>query len=118
MVCKSRYWGFLVYPSELEKLGILDSWIQILEDSYEWVAISPLHDKDLISKGDRVGEFVKPHYHVLFVAPNSTTSARCVKLAFKCCFTLEKLINQFFTVQQHAENYFFLALLVSGYFIR
>lgn len=81
MVCKSRYWGFLVYPDELKKLGILNSWVQILEDSYEWIAISPLHDKDLISKGDRVGEFVKPHYHVLFVAPNSTTSARAVKLA-------------------------------------
>ena len=64
---QSRYWAFCVYEDSAP-----ENWRQILRDTYIPCAISPLHDRDI---DEITGELKKPHYHVLLVWGNTTTSS-------------------------------------------
>lgn len=67
---KSRYFTFLLYPESLP-----DEWLSKLESNIaEPVAISPLHDKDIMGYDD-VGNVIykKPHYHVMYIANSRVT---------------------------------------------
>lgn len=78
---KSRYFTFLLYPESLP-----DEWLSKLESNIaEPVAISPLHDKDIMGYDD-VGNVIykKPHYHVMYIA-NSSVTADAVSKKIKRC---------------------------------
>lgn len=64
-VKKSHQWAFILYPESAPK-----DWLDILRNTYNNVVISPLHDKD--KKEDGTPD--KPHYHVMVVFNNSTSS--------------------------------------------
>lgn len=61
----SRYFVFLLYPDSLPV-----DWEMRLEMTGMPIAVSPLHDKDPLKKGEG---FKKPHYHGIYVAKNSIT---------------------------------------------
>lgn len=65
---KSRYFTFILYPDSLP-----DNWWIPLEELGFPMAISPLHDKDKYKGDDKIMEYKKEHYHVIYVANNSVT---------------------------------------------
>lgn len=77
-VKKAGTWAFILYPDSAS-----DDWEQILIDSYEDIVISPLHDKDIVTKGERKGQPDKPHFHIMVLFHNRTTSTRSEELAHK-----------------------------------
>jgi Plasmid replication protein. len=64
---KSHQWAFILYPESAPK-----NWLQVLDDTYLKIAISPIHDRDLDLE---TGEIIKPHYHVMVMFGNNTTSS-------------------------------------------
>lgn len=79
---KSRYFTCLFYPESLP-----DEWVGSLQDSGYAIAISPLHDSDVVEKKyenltpeqkaifDSNGVvYKKSHYHAIIVASNPVTS--------------------------------------------
>ncbi|HBK4058263.1 replication protein (plasmid) [Enterococcus faecium] len=76
-ITKARHFGFLLYPE-----SIPENWREQLESLGVSMAVSPLHDMDeKTNKKDwtssdviRNGKhYVKPHYHVLYIARNPVT---------------------------------------------
>ena len=85
---KARHFTFLIYPESAP-----EDWVSKLEAIGLPMAISPLHDQDLIEKKDKAkraeelrasGKYIstdleklspykKAHYHVVYVAKNSVT---------------------------------------------
>jgi len=78
---KGRNFAFILYPDSLP-----EGWKEKLEDLGMPMAISPLHDKDVkevknpLDLTDYEAElynlgrlFKKPHYHVMYIAPNPVT---------------------------------------------
>lgn len=67
---KSRYFTFLLYPESCP-----EDFQRRLEEVGLPMAISPLHDKDVDTVDKETGEIVykKPHYHVIYIANNTTT---------------------------------------------
>lgn len=61
---RTRYWTFIVYPESAPQ-----NWRDILQKTGLQFAISPLHDKDI----NTTGEKKKEHFHVLAVWQNTTT---------------------------------------------
>lgn len=55
---KSRSWGFLIYEESVNK-----DYIDILSKSGLKCCISPLHDKDIYTSGEKKGQLEKPHRH-------------------------------------------------------
>lgn len=60
---RTRNWSTIIYPrqSEEEETTTPDNWADILAEMGIKCAVSPLHDKDLTSDGEKK----KPHRHVL-----------------------------------------------------
>lgn len=74
---KARVFTFLLYPDSAP-----ENFVELLTDKQDYaVAISPLHDKDLVENPESVPQeyleayngFKKPHYHGIIVSNNSTT---------------------------------------------
>lgn len=74
---KARVFTFLLYPDSAP-----ENFVELLTDKQDYaVAISPLHDEDLVENPESVPKeyleeyngFKKPHYHGIIVANNSTT---------------------------------------------
>lgn len=74
---KARVFTFLLYPDSAP-----ENFVELLTDKQDYaVAISPLHDKDLVENAESVPKeyleayngFKKPHYHGIIVSNNSTT---------------------------------------------
>lgn len=64
---KARYFTFLLYPE-----SIPSDWELKLETLGVPIAVSPLHDKD---KSNVEGQkYIKPHYHVIYIAKNPVTA--------------------------------------------
>ena len=55
---KARCWGFLLYDDSVNS-----EYISILSKSGLKCCISPLHDSDVYTSGDKVGQLEKPHRH-------------------------------------------------------
>lgn len=64
---KKRHWAFVLYPESAP-----ENWFELLEKSGLQGAISPLHDKDIDSTGEKA-EPKKPHYHVMLCYAGPTT---------------------------------------------
>lgn len=64
-VKKSHQWAFILYLESAPS-----NWVEILRTTYNSVVVSPLHDSDVKEDGNPD----KPHYHVMIVFNNSTTS--------------------------------------------
>lgn len=62
---KKRYWSFIAYPESLPA-----NWIALLEQTGLKIAISPLHNRDII---EGTQELKKPHYHVILCYDSPTT---------------------------------------------
>lgn len=62
---KKRYWTFILYPESAPH-----NWIEILESTGLKIAISPLHDRDIIKE---TGELKKSHRHVIICFDSPTT---------------------------------------------
>lgn len=62
---KAKYWISEIYPE-----SCAPDWLEYLQDLQLGVAISPLHDQDIKANG----EVKKPHRHLIFEFPNTTTS--------------------------------------------
>lgn len=56
-----RVWAGIFYPESTKP-----DWQKILQDNMIPAAISPLHDNDLYTDGDKKGQKKKPHYHIVF----------------------------------------------------
>ena len=69
---KSRYWAFVMYPDSCP-----ENWKSILAEYHIAMAVSPLHDADLNADG---GE-KKPHYHIIVVYGNTTTSGNIQEIS-------------------------------------
>lgn len=69
---KSKAWTILLYPDSMP-----DNWIEMLEELALPVAVSPLHDKDVLSDGTPK----KPHYHLMFVWEGPTTFKNAQRIA-------------------------------------
>lgn len=67
-----RYWEYVVYPDSAPS-----DWMYQIEMTGLKVAISPLHDKDVIEGTD---EPKKPHWHVLCIWKNKTTFKHAISL--------------------------------------
>lgn len=69
---KARSFTFLLYPESSP-----EDFERRLEDIGLPIAISPLHDKDVARVDEETGEieYKKPHYHVIYVANNTTTAS-------------------------------------------
>jgi len=78
---KGRNFTFILYPDSLP-----EGWVELLESLYIPMAISPLHNKDprevkdIFELNDEEIELLnrgmllkKPHYHVMYCAPNPVT---------------------------------------------
>ena len=61
---KKRYWACVIYPE-----SVRPDYKEFLEQKGIETVISPLHDKDK----NATGEDKKPHYHMIFAYPNTTT---------------------------------------------
>lgn len=64
-VIKSRAYWFVVYPENAAA-----QWREKIKEYHISFLISPLHNKDINADGTQK----KPHYHVMLIFPNSTTS--------------------------------------------
>ncbi|TVX35909.1 replication protein RepB [Streptococcus pneumoniae] len=64
---KSQYFVFLLYPDTLP-----DNWEIELETLGTAIAVSPLHDKDKSKVEGQ--EYIKPHYHCIYIAKNPVTA--------------------------------------------
>ena len=58
---RSRYWCIELYPDSADS-----DWLDILKSLGIKCAVSPLHEFDIFDKGDKKGEYKKPHHHILF----------------------------------------------------
>lgn len=63
---KARHWAGIVYPESMP-----ENWKDIITASHVPCVISPLHDKDVNPDGTPK----KPHYHIMFCYPNTTTGS-------------------------------------------
>lgn len=61
---KARHWAGIVYPESMP-----ENWKDIITASHVPCVMSPLHDKDVNPDGTPK----KPHYHIMFCYPNTTT---------------------------------------------
>lgn len=61
---KVRYWTMVLYPESAP-----ENWLEYLQETGLYIAISPLHDKDLNADG----ECKKPHYHILLIFNGPTS---------------------------------------------
>lgn len=59
-VQRGRNWASIVYPESAPS-----NWMQLLEDEFVPVFISPLHDRDI--ETEATGEAKKEHYHVMIM---------------------------------------------------
>lgn len=66
---KSRYWGFVAYPS-----SVPSDWLEVLQMTGLPIAISPIHDKDTNADGT----IKLAHWHVLLCFDGPTT-LNCVQ---------------------------------------
>lgn len=64
---KSRYWGFIFYPSDKKTPK---NWDEILQEFRIPIAVSPLHNKDKNADGHKK----KSHRHVIIPFGNTTTN--------------------------------------------
>lgn len=55
---RNRNWAFILYPESAP-----ENWFEILAEKKLNFAVSPLHDRDIVS--DATGELKKAHFHVL-----------------------------------------------------
>ncbi|MCL1882952.1 MAG: replication protein [Defluviitaleaceae bacterium] len=67
---KARSWAFIVYPESTP-----ENWQKILQKTGVAFAISPLHDSDK----DPTEEDKKPHWHVIAVWVNGSTTGKIAK---------------------------------------
>ena len=63
---KARYWTVVVYPESSPP-----DWVEQVKQTHLAYLISPIHDKDLTA----VGDYKKPHYHLVLMWENPTTFA-------------------------------------------
>lgn len=63
---KARHWAGIVYPESMP-----ENWKDIITASHVPCVMSPLHDKDVNPDGTPK----KPHYHIMFCYPNTTTGS-------------------------------------------
>ena len=61
---KARYWTVVVYPESSPP-----DWVEQVKQTHLAYLISPIHDKDLTA----VGDYKKPHYHLVLMWENPTT---------------------------------------------
>lgn len=61
---KARYWTVVVYPESSPP-----DWVEQVKQTHLAYLISPIHDKDLTA----VGDYKKPHYHLVLMWGNPTT---------------------------------------------
>ena len=61
---KARHWAGVIYPESMPS-----NWKDIITESHVPCVVSPLHDKDVNPDGTPK----KPHYHIMFCFPNTTT---------------------------------------------
>lgn len=59
---RHRNFATIVYPESCP-----DNWLDILSSEAVPAFVSPLHDSDRYTDGDKKGEIEKPHYHVLLM---------------------------------------------------
>ena len=96
---KSYSWAFMLYPESAPP-----DWINILRDSYRWIAVSPCHDRDIFTVEDeaagkgKAGDLKKPHYHIQVFFNNSTTSTVAEEIS--------ESVNGTFCIAVDAWNYF------------
>lgn len=69
---RRRTWAAIIYPESLP-----DDWKERLENTRVPVAVSPLHDQDIIKE---TGELKKPHYHIVFYFESLKTSKQVLAL--------------------------------------
>lgn len=76
MANRSYNWCFIVYPE-----SALPDWQETLKQTHLPIAISPLHDKDLVKE---TGELKKPHYHVLICFESLKTQKQVQDISNLC----------------------------------
>lgn len=74
---KKRYWAFVLYPESAP-----ENWREILQQTGLSICVSPLHDKDINSTGEKK----KAHYHIILCYSGPTT--------FKCVKAITDSLNQ------------------------
>lgn len=65
---KKRNWAFVLYPESAP-----ENWREMLQKTGLQCAISPIHDRDVYTDGEHIGEPKKPHYHVLLCYSGPTS---------------------------------------------
>lgn len=81
---KERYWTCIVYPESAE-----ENWEEILRETGLQIAISPLHNRDII---EATGEIKKPHYHIFIAFNGPTTYKRVCEITEEIKATIPKRI--------------------------
>lgn len=96
---KSNAWAFILYPESAPP-----DWLLKLRETYRYIAVSPLHDRDIYTAEEeqagkgKAGSLKKPHYHVMVFFNNSTTSSVTDEIA--------ESVNGSFCIAVDAWNYF------------
>lgn len=103
---KSRNWCIELYPESLP-----ENWMEIISSWGFPMALSPLHDSDVYTSGEKKGEKKKAHYHGILIYPNTTTIGSIKKLMDQlnqprpeACMTV-KGAYEYFTHKNNPEKY-------------
>lgn len=70
-----RNWTFKVWEESVNP-----EYLTILENTGIPFVISPIHDKDIVEKGERKGELVKPHRHVTLWSPSKLSALQVLDI--------------------------------------
>ena len=69
---RAKCFNLVLYP---EWSNIDECLLNLTKESYSFLGISPLHDKDVYTEGPNAGKLKKPHYHVVIQYPNQVWSS-------------------------------------------
>lgn len=113
---KKRHWAFVLYTESAP-----EDWLEQLQMTGVKFSVSPYHDKDVYTDGEKKGLPKKPHYHII-LSYGSTTTFRNVE-------NLTKRLNQpipqglesvvgyyrYFTHMDHPDKYQYDAAEIRSY---